>query len=982
MAPMLAEFREVAEGLTYREPEIPIVSMSGLGADPATPDHWCDQVGATVRFADAVTALHEAGVRTFLEVGPDGTLSALGRNLLEEAGDVAFVPAMRRDRPEPIAVADAIGTLHTRGVPVGWRDVLAGGRAVTLPTYAFDHQRCWLEPRTSGHPLLGAAIAVAGTDDSLFTGRLSVATHPWLADHRVGGIIVVPGAALVETALQAGERLAYPVLDELTLESPLVVPERDGVDVQVAVGAPDDEGRRPLRIHARVENGGWTRIATGAIAEAAAVPAADLAAWPPEDAEPVAVRDRYAELAALGLDYGPVFQGLQAVWRRGEEIFAEVDLPEGTAVEGFGLHPALLDSALHAVGAGEEGETAELPFSWSQVMVHATGATGARVRVTREDGAVRVALADERGLPLATVGALTTRPVDAERLGGGPARDDLFHLAWARLSVTSPAADRRFHVLECARPDLDVPGATRALTHDVLARVQEVLAGDGTDTMLVVVTRGAVAVEAKERADPAAAAVWGLVRSAQAEHPGTFVLVDIDGGDDALIRAAAASGHDELAIRRGEVFVSRLVRSRAGETPAVWAPDGTVLVTGGTGGLGAVLARHLVTAHGVRRLVLTSRRGPRAPGASELVEELAALGATATAVACDVADRDAAAALIAAHTPAAVVHAAGVLDDGVVTALTPERVDRALAPKADAAWHLHELTREHDLSAFVLVSSAAGTLGSGGQGGYAAANAFLDALAAHRRAAGLPATSLAYGMWEVGMGGAVSDADRHRTAAAGMPPMSVGDGLALFDAALTSDRAALVPIALDLGALAGLPEIPHALRGLVRRRAAPRETGGLRLAGRTPEERHALFLDLVLGEVAAVLGFGGAAEVDPDMSFGDLGVDSLTGVELRNRLGALTGRRMPATLVFDQPDGRRLAAYLETVVTADEPDDEEARVRAALAAIPVGRLREAGLFDVLLELAGVREPPQAAMSAVDEADTEEMIRMAFESSDF
>ncbi|MEV0403035.1 SDR family NAD(P)-dependent oxidoreductase [Actinoallomurus sp. NPDC050550] len=1029
MTPMLDRFRDVLGGLSYREPELPIVSTvtGGLGADMAGPDYWCEQVRATVRFADAVTALRAAGARTFLEIGPDAVLSALGRDLPAEGaegggtgdgtgGDTAFIPALRRDRPEAPVLTDALGALHARGHRVDWGVVLDGGRPVSLPTYAFDHRRYWPDSSTASaggvdaaglgavtHPLLGAAVPVAGTGQSLFTGRLSAAAHPWLGDHRVGGAVVVPGAALVEMALCAGEELGYRVLDELTLERPLLLPEQTAVDVQVVVTEPDDAGRRALEIHAHPEGGDWARVAVGGLSEVGAVPFAEAGPWPPEDAEPLPVGDRYTDLAATGLEYGPVFRGLRAAWRRGAEIFAEVALPEGTGADGFAVHPALLDAALHAVGLGEErAQAPELPFAWSDVTVHVTGARSARVRVTRDDGALRLELADEHGVPLARVGSLVTRSVDLERLREDAPRDDLFELRWTRIAVSPATVDSGLHLVELPPLDLGVLEAVRAMTHDVLARIQAFLADPAqASARLVVVTRGAVATRPDEAPlDLAASAVWGLVRSAQAEHPGRFVLVDTgaDAAGDALVAAAAGSGHAELAIRGGEVLVSRLTRARTDTGRREWAEGGTVLVTGGTGGLGALIARHLVTDRGVRHLVLASRRGPDAPGAARLQAELESLGATVTTAGCDVADRAALAELLRAvppdHPLTAVVHAAGTLDDGMLTGLTPERVDRVVAPKADAAWHLHELTRDLDLSAFVLISSAAGTIGSAGQAGYAAANAFLDALAAHRAGAGLPATSLAYGMWDVGMGAALSEADRRRLAAAGMPPMAVEDGLALFDLAVAADSATLVPITVDLTALADLPEPPQALRGLVRRRAAQGADGGdlrRRLSGRDPGQRQGILLELVRGEVAAVLGFTGPAEIEPDTSFGDLGFDSLTGVELRNRIGAVTGLRMPATVVFDHPDPRRLAGYLHTILAPDgDPSArEEDRIRSALASIPVDRLRDTGLLDVLLELAGAdpaaAEPPEgpgAGGSAAGTADTEEMIRLAFESSDF
>ncbi|MFC5001756.1 type I polyketide synthase, partial [Dactylosporangium cerinum] len=399
-----------------------------------------------------------------------------------------------------------------------------------------------------------------------------------------------------------------------------------------------------------------------------------------------------------------------------------------------------------------------------------------------------------------------------------------------------------------------------------------------------------------------------------------------------------------------------------------------MLVTGGTGGVGALVARHLVLRHGVRHLVLTSRRGLDAPGAVQLQEELSGLGAQVRVVACDVADRDAVAALLAGvvgdRPLTAVVHAAGVLDDGVVSALTPQRVDAVLRPKADGAWHLHELTRDMDLSAFVLFSSVAGTLGSAGQGNYAAANTFLDGLAQARRAAGLPGVSLAWGLWEQasGMAGHLSEADLARMSRSGVTALSAEQGLELFDTAVLAGLSApahLVPVLLDVKALRGAGPVPALLRALVRRPAhrvqAVAAAGGSvltrRLTGVSATERRAVVLDVVRGEIAAVLGHATAAAVDPDRAFTDAGFDSLTAVELRNRLGTVTGLRLPTTLVFDHPTPAALAAYVTqqvagtagagTAAVARVSTDEPIAIVGMACRLPGGVRSPEGLWDLV-----------------------------------
>ncbi|MBQ0969576.1 KR domain-containing protein, partial [Streptomyces sp. RK74B] len=338
------------------------------------------------------------------------------------------------------------------------------------------------------------------------------------------------------------------------------------------------------------------------------------------------------------------------------------------------------------------------------------------------------------------------------------------------------------------------------------------------------------------------------------------------------------------------------------------------------GGLGGLVARHLVGVHGVRDLLLVSRRGLEAPGAGGLVGELEGVGARVRVAACDVSDRGALAAVLEGVSLSAVVHVAGVADNGVIGALSPERLDGVLAAKADAAWHLHELTAGADLSAFVLFSSAGGLVLAAGQGGYAAANVFLDGLAVHRRSLGLAGVSLAFGLWGVGTGmnRQVEEAAGHM-ARQGFPVLGAGEGLALFDAGLVVGEPVVAVLPLDVRVLRRRGEgLPVLLRGLVRVpvRRAVAGVGGVgsglvgRLAGLGERERERLLLEVVREQVAGVLGHGGAEAVEADRAFKEFGFDSLTSVELRNQLNAVTGLRLPATLVFDHPSARAVAVFI------------------------------------------------------------------------
>ncbi|WP_396136940.1 type I polyketide synthase [Amycolatopsis sp. 505] len=1311
MDAMLDDFAAVARRLTYHPADRAVVStVTGQLAGPelSTPDYWVRQVRASVRFADAVATLAGLGVRTFLEAGPDAVLSAMAADCLGE--DVVAVPLLRRDRPEERTFATALAGLWVRGVPVDLSAAFPGARRVPLPTYAFQHRRYWPEVSAragdvgaagltdAAHPLLAATLPLAGGDGVVLTGRLSLATQPWLADHAVLGTVLLPGTAFVELAIRAGDQAGCPVVEELTLAAPLVLREQDAVAIQVAVAGPDDDGRRELTIHSRPEGrDDWTAHAAGVLAPAATAQPASWAEWPPAGAEPIAVTGFYDTLAASGFGYGPAFRGMRAAWRLGEEIYAEVALPEPQA-SGFGLHPALLDAALHALGLRGGGTGPRLPFAWTGVTLHATGATALRVRLRPGAGdAVAVDVADTTGAPVASVAALVLRPVSAEQLHG-PDSDALFQVEWTpvpvpdtpggRYAVVGPdplglaAGLASAGVVESCVDLAELGRRTEesgeepqyvfsAIRHSTQPReraafalelVREWLADERfTTARLVLVTRGAVGAADGDRVpDLTAAPVWGLLRSAQFENPGRLVLVDLDDEDprSAALLGAVASGEPQLALRDGRALAARLVRAgtgtllqppegnwrldstgrgtlqnlalvpnplpetlgpgtvrvairaagmnfrdvliglgmypgeplmgiegagvvlecgegvtglapgdkvmgffpgsfgprsvadqrmlakipdgwsfseaasvpivfltayyglvdlaglRAGESvlvhagaggvgmaaiqlarhlgaevyatasPGKWdvlrasglddahlassrttgfaelfreasggrgvdvvlnalthefvdasfalmprggrflemgkadvrdagavaathpgvryqafdlveagpdrirelftevlalfeagaltplpvrtwdvrrAPeafrfvsqakhvgkvvltmppsfgDGTVLITGGTGALGGLVARRLVTGHGVRDLVLLSRRGPDAPGAAELAAGLRDLGADVRVVAADAADRRELAAVLAG-IPAltGVVHAAGVLDDGVVASLTPERLNAVLRPKVDAALNLHELTRDRGLSAFVLFSSAAATLGSPGQGNYAAANAFLDALAQHRAARGLPAGSLGWGPWATD--GMLREADLAKLARSAFVPFTADRGLDLFDVAAARPEPALLPLQLDPAALSAQSGLPPLFASLVRapaRRTASAAVPGdgpalaERLAGVPETERGDFLLDVVRGHVATVLGHGSAADVEGSRGFLDLGFDSLTAVELRNRLTAESGLRLPATLIFDHPSPADLAAHLLAGL-APAAADPEAAVLAEL----------------------------------------------------
>ncbi|MCF3124168.1 SDR family NAD(P)-dependent oxidoreductase, partial [Streptomyces arenae] len=1224
-----------------------------------------------------------------------------------------------------------LADLWARGATVDWTGLYGEGedaprRQPGLPTYPFERKVCWIDAtapapavaaRTSaqpaaGHPLIGSVVQLAD-GATVFTGDVSLATHPWIADHAVSGTVLFPGTGFVEMALHAGRTLGCARLEELTLEAPLTLTEQGGARLQLVVQAPDATGSRPVEVYSRAgttdgeatatsnadrQDGQgeqpWTRHATGLLAPDDAEAGFDLAVWPPEGAQAVPVDDYYQVMADAGYAYGPAFRGLRAVWRRGDEVFAEAALDDAADAARYGVHPALLDSALHAMGFGgfvRDGGGL-LPFSWSGMRLFGGGAATMRVRLAGAGtDAVSALVADATGQAVAALDSLVLRPFGGARPGPAPAAalpDELLRLDWVPLtpaeapggtwSVAGPddlgladtlrragtdvsddgTADIALLSLHAERSD-DLPAAVRAATARALDLVRGLLADETRGAArLVVVTRRAVSTRVGDDIeDLTHAPVWGLLRAAQAENPDRLLLVDVDEDPasaaalPAVVTAATAAGESQVALRGGEATVARLaplasdgalvppgdgaawrldtsgagtlenlallpwpaaeapltpgqvrVEVRAaglnfrdvlgalgmypgeltlgaegagvvtevgtdvthlavgdrvmglfpsglgpvcvadahtvvrmpdgwsyeqaaavpvafatayyglvdmgglssGESVLVHAaaggvgmaavqlarhlgaevfatasegkwdavrdlgvpddhlassrdldfeekfrtvtggqgvdvvldslarefvdaslrllprggrfvemgktdirdagqvatehfavryrafdivdagprrigeilheivdlfargvlshlprrtwelrrapdafrfmsqarhvgkivltvprrpdPEHTVLITGGTGILGGLLARHLVTARGARHLLLLSRRGPDAPGAAELTAELTAAGARVTVAACDVADRARLAEVLdavpAAHPLGTVVHTAGDLDDGVFDALTPERLARVLRPKAEGAWNLHELTRDTDLAEFVLFSGAAGVLGNPGQSNYAAASSFLDALAQHRRALGLPGTSLAWGYWEqaTGLTQHLSEGDTGRMARGGLLPLPSADGLALFDVARGADEPLQVPMRLDLDALRTQAEAGagHPLhRGLIRTVARPSTAVAAPSGAVLPDdladlpepEQRAALLELVCAQVGSVL-VTDPSTIGADTGFVELGLDSLTAVELRNRLSRATALRLPVTLVFDHPAPGPLADYL------------------------------------------------------------------------
>jgi acyl transferase domain-containing protein/acyl-coenzyme A synthetase/AMP-(fatty) acid ligase/acyl carrier protein len=1016
---LLAELASISP----RPSKVPVysaISARPIAGEEMGPEYWYRSMREPVRFYPAVSRLLADGFTAFVEASPHPVLvPAVAECAAAEDREPAAIATLRREEGGEERFAAALAEAHLAGAESDWERFFGPRSKVPLPTYPFQRSRYWLEGRGPGaadpaaigqadpdHPFLASLLTLPNEEGWLATGQISTAAHPWLADHMVLGAAILPGTAFVELGLKAAEIAGARCLAELAIEAPLLVPEKGSVSLQVRIGPASERGERSLEIHSRpgADPGAeWTRHASGSLSDRAPSAPEPAGAWLPPGAEELDLSDFYERASELGIDYGPAFQGLKAAWRRGAELFAEVELDAEQEAEAgrFGVHPALLDAAVHLDLLNQEPAAApRIPFACSDISLVAAGHSSLRSQIAPAGGdAVRLVVTAADGAPVARIESLAIRRIDpaALRSGGEDLSGALHQVSWRELDLPEAAAaavEARLLRL-AADPDLDPPAAARELCERVLATAREALAEERGGPVAFH-TEGAVAAAEGEVPDPALAAAWGLVRSAQAEHPGRFLLIDSDGSESSEAALAAALGLEEepeIALRNGAATASRLspLAERELAPAAPLDPEGTVVITGGTGAVGAHLARHLAATHGARHLLLTSRRGAEAPGAQELIAELAELGAEAEVRACDVSDRSQLEGLLAslpADRPlAAVLHCAAVFDNGLVEFLDPERMQNAFAPKATAAWHLHELTREIPGCELVLFSSIAGTLQSPGQGNYAAANAFLDALAQRRAAEGLAGVAIGWGLWAAERvdddGLAATDLARLRRI--GIVGMQTDRALALFDLGRAAPAPSFLATPINRAALRSLGRAgtaPALLRGLAP--AAPGlrrhgETLAARLPKLTEAERVPAALDLVRAHTAEVLGHSAPELVDPRTPFQEIGFDSLAAVDLRSRLARGAGLRLPATLVFDHPTPEAVAAYLvaelggaPAVPGTDRKLDE---IAAILSSIEEGeRARAAArLRPLFADLLGSGEEEDAV--DFEAASDEELLRL-------
>jgi myxalamid-type polyketide synthase MxaC len=991
MEPILDELEQAAATIQHSEPAMRLASnLTGRLFEPGDrPDaaYWRAHTRNPVRFAGCVEALAAAGADVFLELGPNPTLTGLGKRCVPDGGRL-WLPSLKQGADDHSVLTDSLAALYARGVQVDWarRDRGRSRRRLRLPTYPFQRTRYWHdhdddEPgarpdapvaESGTHPLLGARLAIA---DPAFQSGLSLERFPYLAGHAVQGSVVLPAACYLELAAAAGAATDSGVagtLSGIEFKRPLFLSDHGARTLQVIL-APEERGEREARVYSSAEDGRWTLHAAGRIAQpegdGARPPSFQIDAFQRRADEEIPGEGLYAAIRAFGLEYGTPFRAVTRVWRSNGEALGRLDLPEELGdTDGYHLHPALLDACLHvvapALGGSRDAADAALgpvlPVGVKRFAIHGAPTmplwAHARLRheVTADDLSVEadVHVYDDSGEPVAEIRGLRLQRLDFA--GTGEEAEDpqrwTYAVEWDEAAwpeIDEARADPHAvvaHFADCPGEDdgADLPARTVSNVTRLLELTQELAGHPHPAPQLVLVTRGAHAVTGHDasRVAPDQAALWGLMMSVIHEQPQLRCRgVDLDparpaGEADHLARELqAASDETHVALRGGKRYTARLRRHEpTGSRSRPVRGDATYVITGGLGSLGLAVARWMID-RGARHLALVSRRPPSG-SAERALGELRGGGAEVLTVAADVSnpqDVQRALKLPAGMPPLrGVVHAAGVLDEGLATELDGERMARVMAPKAAGAWNLHRATAAHGLDFFVLFSSVMGVLGAPAQANYAAANAFLGALAHLRRSQGLPALSIDWSGWaEIGM---AADASRTgRSIVSEVGTLSPEQGLEALGRLLEADEPQVAVLPFRWGRWRELfpsfsrsPLLRELVESEVDEHSAARAedlAAASRILAAGEDERPGLIAAYLQQELAQVLETEPDA-LDVDAPLTHVGLDSLMALEVKNRVETTHGIELPIVGLIEDPTISNLATQVAGLLegrSADAP---------------------------------------------------------------
>ena len=966
MEPMLDRFAEQIADLPFSKPTIEFASAL-TGTPPSTgqigsPHYWVQHVRNTVRFGATLEWLTTQGAQRFLEIGPDTVLTGFAK---AHAPNAISVASTNPGDQHLTGLFTALAHLHANGLAANWSTIFAPDTTpIDLPTYPFEHTHYWKKRGTTSppdiglesadHPFVGVRIESPRDRGVELAGRLSLADAGWLADHVVSERVIVPGSTLVDLAVYAGSSVGAPTVRELTLLSPLIFGESSDIKLRMSLQpSSDTEYLLTISSYAAASSNDWTVNASAYLSDDSFTPTMSaIPDWSIETSRDIG--EHYGALRVLGYNYGPSFRALRRVWQIGEQCYGELILPNSgfSEADPFGIHPVLLDAAMHVFGIyGDAAARTDLgvmvPFSFRNCQLHQPGASAGRVAVhPLSKSSFRLELQDRDGQPVFTVDEVALRPLtsepggptgtlliqdkatlDVRQLDGSPNGSEIFIGEWPEASTwawdceplpsLSDLDAGHLHPITIYIRHQRMPAGqtasefVTACAADVLGDLQFFLANDFVDCRIVFVTSPGL----EPFTALANAAAVGLIRSAQSEHPGRFVIAEVD--DDrqsvATARTAVAAGILEFSAAGSDVSVPWLRPAPAGN--AVSADLGTVLITGASGGIAAPLAEHLFHAHGVRRFVLASRRA-----APAIEARLTALGAEVVSVRCDAARLHALEQALDAISVDSIFHLAGVTRDGLVESLSADDIRITVEPKVEGALNLYRYAAANAVRNLVLFSSVAATVGSPGQGNYSAANAAMSGVAKLASRFGIRAQSIAWGPWKIGggMGSDLTDLDSSRMHRAGFEPMPADEAFQLLDQAIGQESVDL--FAAMLSGSHSSEIFDRLMRPLVRyhdrvsdqQKQLLDETalvGQLRAADN--EMRIRRLESHIIRQLGSSLGYG-TGDLAPETSFRDAGIDSMLAIELRNKLAADTGLSLSSSLIFDYPNPADLARHLMT----------------------------------------------------------------------